>query len=54
MGEPAMTSSSGFRTGIQEVARQVGSVGLVDSIPDARPDTGPGRGKRRSWFGRRS
>ena len=33
LGEPAMTSSSGFRAGIIELARQVAFVGLLDSAP---------------------
>jgi pilus assembly protein CpaE len=54
MGEPAMTSSGGFRAGIQEVARQVGSVRLLDSMPDEMPCAVPGGGRRWSWLRRRS
>jgi len=54
VGEPAMISSGSFRASIQEMARHVGSVGLVDSMPEIQPDTGQGRGKRWSWPGRRS
>jgi len=47
LGEPAMATSSGFRAGVLELARQVAFVGLLDSAPDAAP--GVQVGKRRSF-----
>jgi pilus assembly protein CpaE len=48
LGEPAMTTSSGFRAGVLELARQVAFVGLLDSAPDATPGLPAGR-QRRHW-----
>ena len=48
MGEPAITSSSGFRAGVNEIARQVAFVGLLDSA-SAAATGGPASGARRSW-----
>jgi len=47
LGEPAMTTSSGYRAGVMEVARQVGSIRLLDSLPKAR--AGAAASKRRAW-----
>jgi len=47
LGEPAMASSSGFRGGIQELARQVAFVRLLDAAPSIDPAK-PGGGRR--WF----
>jgi pilus assembly protein CpaE len=47
LGEPAMTNSSGYRAGVMEVARQVASVRLLDSLPEAR--AGAAGSKRRGW-----
>ena len=47
LGEPAMTSSSGFRTGVHELARQVAFVGLLDSAQAAAG--APGSGSRSGW-----
>ena len=55
LGEPAMTTSSGFRGGVLEVARQVASVRMLDSAPGAL-DRATGTGKRRwglGWFRRK-
>ena len=38
LGEPAMATSSGFRAGILELARQVAFVRLLDAAPGASPD----------------
>lgn len=46
LGEPAMASSSGFRAGIQEIARQVAFVRLLDASPDLNP---AGQVKARRW-----
>lgn len=45
LGEPAMASSGGFRSGIQEIARQVASVRLLDAAPPSgeTPKQGPAR-----------
>ncbi len=40
LGEPAITSSSGFRTGILELARQVAFIGFLDSPAPAALHTG--------------
>jgi pilus assembly protein CpaE len=45
LGEPAMASSSGFRTGVLELARQVGFVGLMESQVAALEAAA----KRRRW-----
>jgi pilus assembly protein CpaE len=47
LGEPAMATSSGFRAGVNEIARQVAFVGLLDSAVAAAG--GPAPGKRRGW-----
>jgi pilus assembly protein CpaE len=53
LGEPAMASSSGFRAGVLELARQVGSVRLLDSGPDAvQGAMGGGQRTRWRWFRR--
>lgn len=46
LGEPAMASSSGFRAGIQQIARQVAFVRLLDAAPDAAPSD---HGGKRRW-----
>ena len=46
MGEPAITSSTGFRAGIHEIARQVAFLGLLDS--GSRTD-GANRTQRRRF-----
>jgi pilus assembly protein CpaE len=48
LGEPAMASSSGFRAGILEVARQVAFVGLLDTAPEAMLGL-PDKHKRRRF-----
>jgi pilus assembly protein CpaE len=48
LGEPAIVSSSGFRTGILELARQVAFRGLLDSSGDTASNTAGGE-KRRRW-----
>jgi pilus assembly protein CpaE len=55
LGEPAIVSSSGFRSGMLELARQVAFLGLLDSSAGAASDT-PGGDKRRRWrlFGGRA
>lgn len=53
MGEPAITTSSGFRAGIHEIARQVAFVGLLDSAnAAATTDRAPRR--RFRLFGKRT
>ena len=47
LGEPAMTSSSGFRAGVNELARQVAFVGLLDSAQAAVG--APVSGSRSGW-----
>lgn len=47
LGEPAMGSSSSFRNGINEIARQVAFVRLLDAVPGAA-ELG-NQGKRRRW-----
>jgi len=47
LGEPAMTSSSGFRAGVNELSRQVAFVGLLDSALAAAGASGSD--KRRRW-----
>lgn len=46
LGEPAMASSSGFRAGILELARQVAFVRLLDAAPGANPAS---QGMARRW-----
>ena len=46
LGEPAMASSTGFRTGVQEIARQVAFVRLLDAMPGTSP---AGQGRARKW-----
>jgi pilus assembly protein CpaE len=53
MGEPAMTTSSSFRAGINEIARQVGSVRLLDSMPEEMLQIRKIRGKNWAWLRRR-
>ena len=48
LGEPAMASSSGYRAGVLEVARQVAFVGLLDVASDSIPGM-PKASKRRGW-----
>jgi len=48
LGEPAMASSSGYRAGVNELARQVAFVGLLDSA-SAAATGGAASGARRSW-----
>jgi pilus assembly protein CpaE len=48
LGEPAITSSSGFRAGVNELARQVAFVGLLDSATAAAAG-GAAVGAKRSW-----
>lgn len=48
LGEPAMVSSSGFRAGVNELARQVAFVGLLDSA-SAAATGGPAAGASRRW-----
>jgi len=47
LGEPAMGSSSSFRSGINDLARQVAFVRLLDAVPGTA-DQG-NQGKRRRW-----
>ena len=47
LGEPAITSSAGFRTGILELARQVAFIGMLDSA--AASGSAPATGKRGFW-----
>jgi pilus assembly protein CpaE len=47
LGEPALTSSSGFRAGVNELARQVAFVGLLDSAQAAAG--APVSGSRSGW-----
>jgi pilus assembly protein CpaE len=54
LGEPAVSTSSGFRTGIQEVARQVASGRLLDAMPDAMQEALSGRRRRFGWLRRRA
>jgi pilus assembly protein CpaE len=55
LGEPAIKTSSGFRSGILELARQVAFLGLLDSSAGAASDA-TGGDKRRRWrlFGGRA
>ena len=48
LGEPAIVSSSGFRTGMLELARQVAFLGLLDSSGGAATST-TAHDKRRGW-----
>jgi pilus assembly protein CpaE len=48
LGEPAIVSSSGFRTGMLELARQVAFLGLLDSSGGA-PTSTTAHDKRRRW-----
>jgi pilus assembly protein CpaE len=48
LGEPAIVSSSGFRTGMLELARQVAFLGLLDSSGGAATST-TANDKRRKW-----
>ncbi len=48
LGEPAIASSNGFRAGVNEIARQVAFVGLLDS-GSAAATGGAAAGARRSW-----
>jgi pilus assembly protein CpaE len=50
LGEPAMASSSGFRAGIIELARQVGFAGLMDSVIGELGTAGAGKRKRWNLF----
>lgn len=53
LGEPAITKSSGFRTGILDLARQVASVRMLDVIGAAPPATAGQVGGGRwpwNWF----
>lgn len=47
LGEPAMASSSGFRSAVVELARQVGFIGLMDM--DAAVLGAAAGGKRKRW-----
>lgn len=47
LGEPAVTSSSGFRSGVNELSRQVAFVGMLDSAFAAAINASAG--KRRRW-----
>ncbi len=54
LGEPAMASSSGFRAGLQELARQVAFVRLLDTVPDNTDGQArAGKGRRWTLFRRR-
>jgi len=55
LGEPAMASSGGLRTGILELTRQVGGQRLLDSASDAAAAAAV-KAKRSRWklVGRRS
>jgi pilus assembly protein CpaE len=48
LGEPAMASSSGFRAGVLELARQVAFVGLLDSASE-QISGAPADAKKRRW-----
>ncbi|HEY1935313.1 MAG TPA: cellulose synthase operon protein YhjQ/BcsQ [Acetobacteraceae bacterium] len=53
LGEPVISTSNGFRSGILELARQVAFVGLLDSTPDAINSMQAGQQKSRWNFLRR-
>ena len=48
LGEPAMASSSGFRTGILELTRQVAGLRLLDSASEAA-GAAAANAKRSRW-----
>ncbi|HUB10741.1 MAG TPA: hypothetical protein VMB34_02200 [Acetobacteraceae bacterium] len=54
LGEPAMTTSSGFRAGVHEVCRQVAFVGLLDTALISTGAQAAGGSSRKRWklFGR--
>jgi pilus assembly protein CpaE len=54
LGEPAITTSSGFRAGIADLTRQVASVRLLDSLPDALANLKPASRRGLRWFRRKS
>lgn len=53
LGEPVIATSSSFRAGVLELARQVAFVGLLDSTPDAISNLQAGQPRRRWNFLRR-
>ena len=56
LGEPAMNSSAGVRAGIQELARQVAGVRILDAVAPGRGNgaaprtTASGRVRGKSWW----
>ena len=50
LGEAAMKSSAGVRAGIQELARQVAGVRMLDDGASASPRRGSARRERKGWF----
>jgi pilus assembly protein CpaE len=50
LGEAAMTTSAGVRLGIQELARQVAGVRMLDDGAGTASRRGGGRTERRRWF----
>ena len=55
LGEAAMKSSAGVRAGIQELARQVAGVRILDAVTgqQSRRKTGT-RTERKGWFSKRA
>lgn len=53
LGEPAINTSSGLRSAIVELARQVASQRLLDAASDALRDAEGAQKKRWPWFRRR-
>ena len=53
LGEAAMKSSAGVRAGIQELARQVAGVRMLDDGASASPRRGSARRERKGWFSSR-
>jgi len=54
LGEPAMTTSSGFRAGVNELSRQVAFVGLLDSALAAAGASGSGKRGRWNLFAKKN
>ena len=50
LGEAAMKSSAGVRAGIQELARQVAGVRMLDDGASSSPRRGSARRERKGWF----
>ena len=53
LGEAAMKSSAGVRAGIQELARQVAGVRMLDDGASSSPRRGSARRERKGWFSSR-